>query len=279
MIVDSHHHLWDPARRDYPWMTGPAAVLRIPRRLADLRAETSASGVSRTVVVQAVSDLDETEELLAVAESSDDLIGGVVGWVDLTAPDLPDQLDRLADGPGGDRLAGIRHQVHDEPDPDWLTRPDVLRGLAVLAERDLVYDLLVRTRELPAALRAVRAVDGLSFVVDHCAKPEIAAGVVEPWAGRIAGLAEAPNVTCKVSGLVIEADWHAWSVDDLRPYVDLVVELFGPDRLLFGSDWPVCTLAASYGDVLGATRECLADLSPAERAGVFGDNATRIYGL
>lgn len=279
MIVDAHHHLWDPAVRDYPWMTGPAAPLRRRRDLDDLRGVTASAGVARTVVVQAVSEVAETEELLTTAESSDGLIGGVVGWVDLRAADLADRLARLRELPGGERLVGVRHQVHDEPDPDWLSRNDVLRGLAVLADHGLVYDLLVRTRELPAASRTVAALDGLSFVLDHGAKPPIAVGEVEPWATRLAELAALPNVACKVSGLVTEADWNAWTVDHLRPYVDRLIELFTPQRLMFGSDWPVCTLAAGYDDVLEAARACLAGLSKAESDAVFAGTATATYGL
>lgn len=278
-LVDAHHHLWDPARRDYPWMAGPAEPLRRRYDLADLRAETTAAGVERTVLVQTVSDLGETAEFCAAAGESDGLVEGVVGWLDLTAADLADRIDEVRERSGGTRLVGVRHQVHDEPDPDWLARPDVVRGLGVLAARGLVYDLLVRPRELPAALHAVTAVEELAFVVDHGAKPEIAAGVLEPWRERLAALAARPNVTCKVSGLVTEADWARWSVADLQPYVDALVTLFGPDRLMWGSDWPVCTLAASYADVLAAARTCLSGLSADELAAVFGGTATRVYGL
>lgn len=279
IVVDAHHHLWDPARRDYPWMTGPAAALRTPHTVDDLRAETGAAGVDRTVLVQTVSEAGETEEFLATAAASDGLVAGVVGWVDLTAPGIDDTLARLRSAPGGDRLVGIRHQVHDEPDPGWLARPEVLRGLARLAEHGLVYDLLVRTRELPAALRAAQAVDTLRLVVDHAAKPEIAAGAVEPWATRLGALAALPHVTCKLSGLVTEAAWSTWTVGDLRPYVDRILGLFGADRLMFGSDWPVCTLAASYGDVLNAARSCVPDLSATESAAVFGGVARSVYDL
>lgn len=278
-VVDAHHHLWDPARRDYPWMTGPAARLRRPFGLTELRAVTSANRVDRTVVVQAVAELGETADLLAAAVASEGLIGAVVGWVDLTAPDLAEQLARLRAGPGGDRLTGFRHQVHDEADPDWLARSDVLRGLAILAEQRLTYDLLVRARELPAAVRAAREVDELSVVLDHGAKPPIASGGTEPWATRLTELAALPNVTCKVSGLVTEASWEHWTVDDLRAYTDRLLELFTPARLMFGSDWPVCTLAATYAEVLAAARECLAGLSDSESAAVFAGNAAAIYRL
>jgi L-fuconolactonase len=277
VLVDAHHHLWDPAERDYPWMTGSVAPLRRRYDLDDLRVVTAAAGVTTTLVVQAVSRVEETAQLLATTEASDGLISGVVGWVDLTAADLSDQVDLLRAGPGGHRLVGVRHQVHDEPDPDWLTRADVLRGLRTLAARGLVYDLLVRTRELPAARHAAAVVDGLSFVLDHAAKPPIASGEFEPWATRLTELAGLPNVSCKVSGLVTEADWNNWTAGQLAPYVKRLVELFSPQRLMFGSDWPVCTLAAEYDQVLLAARECLSDLSVTESAAAFGGTAMAIY--
>jgi L-fuconolactonase len=278
-IVDAHHHLWDPGRRAYPWMTGRAAALQRPYLVDDLRAETAAAGVGHTVLVQTVADVTETEDFLATAAGSAGLIAGVVGWVDLAAADVAATLTRLAEAPGGDRLVGIRHQVHDEDDPEWLARSDVCRGLAAVAERGLAYDLLVRTRELPAALQAVRTVDTLMFVVDHAAKPDIANCVHEPWASRLAELAAHRNVTCKLSGLVTEAAWGTWTTDDLQPYVDRVLALFGPERLMFGSDWPVCTLAAGYADVVEAARTCLGGLSAAETAAVFAGTATRTYRL
>jgi L-fuconolactonase len=282
MIIDAHHHLWDPARRDYPWMTGGAARLRRRFDGDDLREATAGFGVERTVLVQAVGVLEETEELLATAAAdADGLITGVVGWVDLTGPDVAATLARLAAGAGGRHLVGIRHQVHDEADPDWLLRPEVLRGLRAVAEAGLVYDLLVRSRELPAARRAAERLPELSFVVDHAAKPAIAAGEWEPWSTRIGEIAALPHVSCKLSGLVTEARHPGWTADDLAPYVARLVELFGPVRLLFGSDWPVCTLAASYRSVLDTARTCLAraDLGEPECAEVLAGTAVRVYGL
>ncbi len=281
MIVDAHHHLWDPTRRDYPWMTGEAARLRRRFDIGDLRAVTAGLGVERTVLVQAVGTVQETEELLAtpVADAEGGgLVAGVVGWVDLAALDVAETLARLAEGAGGRGLVGIRHQVHDEADPEWLLRPEVLRGLRAVAGSGLVYDLLVRSRELPAARHAAQALPQLSFVVDHAAKPAIAASKWEPWNSRIAALAALPNVTCKLSGLVTEASPN-WTPADLGPYVTRLVDLFGPSRLLFGSDWPVCTLAATYPQVLDAARECLGALSEHDRAEVFAGTATRVYGL
>jgi L-fuconolactonase len=276
--IDSHHHFWDPSRADYPWMTDEVAPIRRAFGPADLRPLLAAQAIDRTILVQTRSSTDETREFLATA-AAEPFVGGVIGWVDLTDPAVADEIAGLRAGPGGERLAGIRHQVHDEPDPAWLNRPDVRRGLRAVADAGLAYDLLVRTRELPAALAAVRARPDVRFVVDHLGKPRIATAEIEPWAGWLRGLAALPNVWCKVSGMVTEADWRSWTVADLRPYVDVVLEAFGPARLLFGSDWPVCLLAASYDRVVAAAHELLAGLSRDEQARVFGGTATEVYGL
>jgi L-fuconolactonase len=278
--VDAHHHLWDPGRRAYPWMDESVAAIRRPFGVEDLDAAAGPQGFGRTVVVQAVSSVEETEELMAVAAASD-RVAGVVGWVDLADPEVAGAIAALRDRPGGQTLVGIRHQVHDEPDPDWLLRDQVTDGLAAVADAGLAYDLLVRERELPAARAVARRLPQLTLVVDHLAKPRIREGVTDPWAGELAALARQPNVACKVSGLVTEADWNAWTPTQLVPYVRHAVEAFGPERLLFGSDWPVCLLAAGYGEVVAATAEALdrAGLAPAEREAVFGANARRLYRL
>ncbi|WP_412539419.1 amidohydrolase family protein [Longispora sp. K20-0274] len=272
--IDAHHHLWDVAARTYPWMDGAwADPLRgrfDPDRLAPL---AEAAGVDATIVVQAVSDLAETRELLATA-ADHPLIAGVVGWLDLTG-DVPGQLADLRSGPGGAALVGVRHQVQDEPDPGWLLRADVLRGLRALD--GLVYDVLVTPTLLPAAIEVARRLPEVTFVLDHLGKPSIASGAWQPWADRLAGLAASPNVACKVSGLVTEAAWAGWKPEDIFRYVGHAVDLFGPDRLLWGSDWPVCTLAATYPQVVELAETALAGLSDAERQSVFADNARRIY--
>ncbi len=278
--IDSHHHLWNPDTREYPWLTGLDAIFR-PFTVDDLRPLLAANGVDGTVLVQTVSDLDETREFLATA-AANDIIAGVVGWADLEKLDLAADLDALLEGEGGDRLVGIRHQVHDENDPDWLLREEVQRGLEVLADRHLVYDLLVRPRELPAAITIARDFPHLRFVVDHIAKPPIATGELEPWASLMGELAGLENVACKLSGMVTEADLETWQPADLLPYVRTVVEIFGPDRLMWGSDWPVCLLAADYARVLGATREVLEELdvlSDAADRAIFGETAIRWYNL
>ena len=277
-MLDAHQHFWDPAAADYPWLTDALAPIRRRFGPADLRPLLAAAGIERTVLVQCRSDLAETREFLAIA-AAHEFVAGVVGWVDLTAPAVAETLAELRAGPGGAKLVGIRHQVHDEPDPDWLRRPEVRRGLAAVERAGLGYDLLVRPRELPAALETVRALPNLRFVIDHLAKPPIRTGEVEPWAERLAPFAGLAHVAAKLSGLVTEADWQRWQPVDLRPYVDRALAWFGPDRLLFGSDWPVCLLAAPYERVLATARELTAALSPDERARVFGGNAARVYRL
>ncbi len=275
-MIDAHHHLWDLSRADYPWMAGDAlAPIRRTFTVHDLEADLDANGVDATVVVQARSDTAETADLLRIGGP----IAGVVGWVDLTAPDVADAIAGLQHGPGGGRLVGIRHQVHDEPDPDWLLRDDVHRGLVAVRDAGLAFDLLVREPQLPAARAVAEEIPELRFVIDHLAKPGIAERELDAWSRAMAPFAKVPNVSCKVSGMVTEADWQRWTTDDLQPYVDLVLEWFGPARLMFGSDWPVCLLAAPYAEVIAAARSLLDDLSSAEQAAVFGGTAIDVYGL
>ena len=278
-IVDAHHHLWDLGVRDQDWITGPAlAPLRRDFLLGDYQSVADVNGIAASVVVQTVTVPGETPELLALAAASD-LIAGVVGWTDLAAPDVGDKIAALTEMPGGAKLVGLRHQVQSEPDPDWLTQPDVLRGLGAIARAGLVYDLVITAGQLSASARAAAAVPDLVFVLDHLGKPPIAAGHTEPWAQDLRGLAALPNTVAKLSGLVTEADWRRWQVADLRPYAEVALEAFGPARMMFGSDWPVCTLAATYPDVLAAARDLTAGLSPAEREALFAGTATSVYGL
>ena len=278
MIVDAHHHFWDPARADYPWLTDELAAIRRPFGPADLAPLIEAAGIDSTVLVQTRSSLAETEEFLATAAATP-FIRGVVGWVDLRDPAVAETIARLRDGPGGDRLVAIRHQVHDEADPDWLGREDVRRGVAAVGRAGLAYDLLVRARELPAARDLVTAMPDVRFVVDHLAKPEIRAGNDKAWHDGVAAVVDLPNAWWKLSGLVTEADWQAWRRADLQPYIDRVLDVAGPDRMLFGSDWPVCLLAASYDQVLATARSLIATLTASEQAAILGQTAAAVYGL
>ncbi|WP_405141325.1 amidohydrolase family protein [Sphaerisporangium sp. NBC_01403] len=279
-MIDAHHHLWDTTRRHYPWMAGEAlAPLRRPYGIDDLRRETAAAGVERTVLVQTVAAVEETEEFLATAAASDGLIAGVVGWVDLTDPGVADVLMRLRTGPGGELLVGVRHPVQDEEDPAWLARPDVRHGIRAVGQAGLAYDLLVLTPQLPAARDVVRDLPGVRFVLDHAAKPPIASGVTEPWASEIKALAESPNVTCKLSGLVTEATWTDWDAPRIAPYADHVLSCFGADRVMFGSDWPVCELAATYTQVTDLAHHLTTNLTRSEHTQLFTTTARTVYEL
>ncbi len=278
-IIDAHHHVWDLSVRDQDWITGPElAPLRRDFTLADLEPRARAAGVTATVLVQTITEAQETPEFLALAADSD-LVAGVVGWTDLTAPGITQELARLRELPGGEHLVGIRHQVQGEPDPEWLLRADVRRGLTAVAEAGLAYDLVVKPEQLPACVRAAAVLPGLTFVLDHLGKPPIADGAPEPWAGHVRALAALPNTVAKLSGLVTEADWAQWTVRDLRPYAEVALDAFGPERLMFGSDWPVCRLAASYEEVLDSAREVTSGLGADERREIFEGTARRVYGL
>ena len=273
MIIDAHHHLWeDLARRDYDWLADLDAIRR-PYTVDDLTAVTPAD---HTVLVQTVTTVEETSEFLATAAATP-LIAGVVGWEDLTAPDIADRLAALRESPGGDTLVGIRHPAQGEADPGWLTRPDVVRGVKAVAEAGLTYDILVLPPQHEAAIALADAVPGARLVLDHAGKPAIADGGYEPWARFLTALAARPNVFCKLSGLVTEADWTKWTVGELRPYASHVLETFGPDRVMYGSDWPVCELAATYEQVYDSARAFTNALSPAEQEEVFGGTARRAY--
>jgi L-fuconolactonase len=278
-LVDAHHHLWR-LDRGYAWLDAPALTpIRRDFSVADLRAATSPAGVARTVLVEAGREAAaEVGEFLAIAEATPE-VAGVVGWVDLTAPDLADVLAAHRAGPGGRWLVGVRSQVQHEPDPEYLRRADVQAGLATVAEAGLAFDLVVRAEQLPGATTAAAAVPQCRFVLDHLGKPAIAAGQLERWRALLAPLAGQPNVVAKLSGLVTEADWARWTVEDLRPYVSAAMVLFGPERLMFGSDWPVCLLAASYQRVVDALAEALGPLSPDEQTAIWSGTATRVYGL
>jgi len=278
LTVDAHQHFWDPARADYPWMTDDVAGIRRRFGPEDLRPLLAERSVDRTVLVQTRSSLEETRELLAIAACTE-FVAGVVGWVDLTDPAAGRTLRALQSSAGGARLVGVRHQVHDEPDPNWLLRDDVRRGLRAVGDAGLAYDFLVRPRELPAALRTAGDFPEMRFIIDHIAKPPIRSGDDRAWAAAMASAGGLGNVYCKLSGMITEADWTTWQPDVLVPYVLRVVDWFGVDRLMFGSDWPVCLVAGSYARVMDALLHCLGALPAEAKAKIFGSNAISFYRL
>ncbi|NWC92969.1 MULTISPECIES: amidohydrolase [unclassified Pseudomonas] len=276
-IIDTHQHFWDLSTGTYPWMAGDEMrPLRRNFGPQDLQPLLVENGISATIVVQCRHDLAETRDLLAIAAAYDVVIG-VVGWVDLEAVDVPGQIAALRALPGGDKLVGIRHNVHDEPDGEWLCRPGVQAGVAAVISAGLTFDLLVRSRELPAATGLVRRYPQGRFVLDHLAKPPIAEGFSPAWHQALEALAQSDNVWCKVSGLVTEAAPGA-SVDTFDPYTHMALSVFGEARLLFGSDWPVCTLAATYAEVK-AIAERLVATRPELAARFFHLNAIDAYNL
>jgi L-fuconolactonase len=276
-VIDAHHHMWDLAVRDQPWLAGDErAPIRRDFAVDDLRPAAAAAGVTASVLVQTVTEAAETPEMLALA-AGDPLVHCVVGWTDLTAPGAADELARLAAGPGGGFLAGIRHQVQAEPDPDWLRRPEVLAGLRAVAGAGLAYDLILQPHQLAAAAYAAHSVPELTFVLDHGGNPPAAADGLEPWAAGVRALARCPNVTCKLSGLAVPGAPPEAPPPALRTVADVILSAFGADRVMFGSDWPVCLLASDYPGVMALARTLTAGLSAAERDAVFAGTAARAY--
>jgi L-fuconolactonase len=275
MIIDSHQHFWQLGRFDYPWMNSSLGVLYrdyLPDQLEPILGQ---NGVGKTVVVQASNSVEESRWLLNLADEHP-FIAGVVGWVDLGSDDVDRQLDELVPHP---KFKGVRHLVESEPADDWLIQPQVLRGLKRLSTYGVSYDLLVHTRHLKYIQKVVDACPDLKLVIDHMAKPPIANGEIETWRQELRQVAANEQIYCKLSGLVTEANWTSWTKSDLRPYVDCALELFGSSRLLFGSDHPVCLLAASYEQVLASFRELLNELGDDEEQKIFGSNAAEFYGL
>ena len=278
-LIDTHHHLWDTTNTEYPWMTEELDAIRGRFDTDDFIAVTKPEGVTGSILVQTRSSFEESQEFLAVADDTD-IILGVVAWVDLESPDATDQIASLRKGKGGSYLVGIRHQVHDEQDENWLLRDDVQNGLAAINAQRLAYDLLLRPRELPAAIKAVQKMPDMHWVLDHIAKPEIASGGWGSWASLMRELADAsPTCWVKLSGMVTEANWQDWFVDDLRPYADHVIKVFGSDRCMLGSDWPVCLLAAPYHRVMETVRDLISHLPAEQQAAIAADNALAAYRL
>lgn len=275
MLVDSHQHFWQVGRFDYPWMNSSVEVLYRDYLPAQLKPILVENGVSKTVLVQASNSLDESRWLLSLAEANP-FIAGVVGWVDLTNDDVDRQLEELSSHA---TFKGVRHLVESEPQEDWLIQPEVLRGLQRVSAYNLSYDLLVHPCHLKYVLRVADACPDLPLVIDHMAKPSIVTGKISEWLEELRPVAANKNIRCKLSGLVTEASWSSWQTSDLRPFVECALELFGPERLMFGSDHPVCLLAASYKRVLESFQEILQGLTEHERELIFTTNATRFYRL
>lgn len=275
MHIDAHQHFWIYDPGEYGWIDESMASLRRNFVPQDLKPELDRSGMQDCIAVQARQSLEETRWLLELAEQFPFIVG-VVGWVDLLSPDVRSQLKILAANP---KLAGIRHIVQSEPDDRFLLRPDFMRGIAVLEEFDLAYDILIYSKHLPVAAEFVRRFPRQRFVLDHMAKPPIKSGGIEDWAVGIRKLAAFPNVYCKVSGLVTEADWLHWRPGDVTPYLDVAFEAFGPERLMAGSDWPVCLAAARYQQAMDVVNRYLDRKSSAVREAVLGGNAQRFWRL
>ncbi|MGI9008444.1 MAG: amidohydrolase family protein [Streptosporangiaceae bacterium] len=279
-IVDAHQHVWDLSARPQPWLELPGhePLLRDYSE-ADLKPLAAAAGVTATVVVQTVADSAETAELLALANASD-LVAAVVGWTDLEAPGVADTLAGVRENRDGGALRGIRHPVLAEPDPDWLRRPAVLAGLAAVGAAGLCYDLVIQAALLPAAVEAAAASPGTLFVLDHLGNPSTGSGPEERWMTDLGRLARLPNTVCKLSGLLAEPPPPGRAgAGHLVPFYETALAAFGPGRLMFGSDWPVCTLGSPYDRVVAAARMLTAGLSPPERAEVFAGTARRVYRL
>ncbi|RDB07624.1 amidohydrolase family protein [Runella aurantiaca] len=277
MTIDSHQHFWIfDAVRD-AWINDE--MKRIQRNFLpeDLWPVLQANGVDGCVAVQADQSEAETLFLLALAEKYSSFVKGVVGWVDLRASNLYEKLEYYSQY---ELLKGFRHVAQAEPD-DFLARPEVIKGIRQLTAFDFTYDILIYPTQLKAALHLVRELPQVNFVVDHIAKPYIKDGKLNTWSNYMRQLAAQPQVHCKVSGMVTEADWKNWTKKDFYPYLDVVFEAFGPDRLMFGSDWPVCLVAAEYEQVIGLVRDYMINVgfSASDQAKVFGENATRFYRL
>ena len=279
MKIDSHHHIWDLSVRDQDWIVGEA--LRPIHRnfsMEDLRIATAGLGIDKTVVVQTVTSYDETPELLDLA-INDDMVAGVVGWLDVSSSEAIKELDKFQSHKGANYLIGIRDIVQDNPDPDYLARPQVIKNVTELGRRGLAFDILTKTPELKGAIELVKNCPDIQFVLDHISKPYISKKEFEPWQSLINEISNFENVVCKVSGMVTEADWKNWSKSDFSPYFEIILNNFGAERLMYGSDWPVCELAARYEEVFGLANFLTSGFSPAESESFWGGCTNRAYKL
>jgi len=279
MRIDSHHHIWDLSVRDQEWITGDA-MQPIHRNfsIADLEDASTSSRIDKSILVQTVTDYAETPELLAIAQS-EQLVGAVVGWLKIDAPSAIEHLHKYLDLPGAEYLKGIRDIAQDHPDSNYLAKPETISNVRKLGELGITYDLLTKIPELPAAIKLVRACPDVQFVMDHISKPRIAKQEVEPWKTLISELATFPNVLCKVSGLVTEANWNEWQVKDFKPYVDHVIEIFTPQRLMFGSDWPVANLGGTYAEIVELAEALTSGFSQSEGDYFWHKTAASAYGM
>jgi L-fuconolactonase len=275
MRIDAHQHFWRYNAEEYDWIDDSMSALRRDFLPEDLKPELDAAGFDACIAVQARQTLEETRWLLELAHQNP-FIAGVVGWVDLRAENVREELATFATSP---KFLGVRHVVQAEPDDYFLLRPDFLRGIAALQEFDLTYDILIYPRHLPIAFEFVQRFPEQRFMLDHLAKPFIKAQTVEPWASQLRELAKNPNVFCKLSGMVTEADWKNWKAEHFRPYLETAFEAFGPDRLMIGSDWPVCKVAGSYGQVMSVVVDFLNQHTPDAREKILGGNAQRFWRL
>jgi L-fuconolactonase len=275
MRLDSHQHFWNYRPEEYGWISDGMEALKRDFLPSDLVPLLKALKFEGSVAVQARQTLEETEWLLAFSEHHP-LVRGVVGWVDLTVPDLRDQLKRYVVYPA---FRGVRHVLQDEPNDDHMLQSSFMMGISALEEFGLTYDLLLHPRHLPFACRLVEKFPNQFFVLDHLAKPDIKNGVLSPWKEDLRNLAQFPNVYCKLSGMVTEAEWRRWKPEDFRPYLDVALEAFGTERLMIGSDWPVCTLSAEYEEAMGIVTGYIEELSENEREKIQGENCARFYGI
>jgi len=273
MKIDTHQHFWQYNDRDYGWMGPGMEKLKCDRLPPDLAPLLKKVGIDGTVTVQARQCLEETDWLLKLADQNP-FIKGVVGWVDLRSPQLELQLERFCYHP---RLRGVRHVVHDEPDDKFMMRDDFVHGISKLRKYNLTYDLLLFAKHIPAACELVAKFPEQVFVLDHIAKPFIKDGRIEPWDSDIRRLGSFGNVSCKLSGMVTEADWHNWKPEDFKPYMDIVLEAFSADRIMVGSDWPVCTVAGEYQQIMEIAADYVGQLSADEQTAIWAENAKRIY--
>ena len=277
MIIDSHHHLWQHIEPfDHSWQQAEElAPINRDFLPVDLEPLIKDAGVDKTILVQTQHNVAENHWALKLAEEND-FIAGVVGWVDLASDQCEDQLLEVKDHP---KFVGIRHVTQDEPDDDFIVRPAVMNGLKVLEKHGVPFDLLFYVKHLKHAVTLARELPELPMVIDHLAKPVIKDGATEGWIDNFKAAADCPNLYCKLSGMATEADWENWKPSDFRPYVDVALESFGPQRCMFGSDWPVCLLAGSYQQIHGALLECIDGRSDSERAKVMGETAASFYSV